>query len=840
MLLSTSSVQGCVVWDRDQNLISWSSKCPDFWYNPEEALRPGMPMIELLRHIAVNGGFGDGDPDALAEIELKRVRSAGQNSGDEFQMLDGRVIHVQRISMEGGGHASTYTDITGRQQAEMLLRDRLEDYQQSARMVRVGHWLWDEIDERIISCSEECARIHGVTVEEYIASTSTIEQDIAWAHPEDRARFEKTVETSPSFDIDYRIITRDGRVRHVREIAEPEYDNNGVAVRSRGTIQDITQHKLIETALADSEKRYSDLFDHIPVSVWVEDWSAVKPVIDRIKEAGVEDINTYFHTNPIVTRYLADETTILDFNAATVGMYRAPSKAEFWPFADDDFMTEDEFRMYADTVAAFARGENKCSTFGWEKTFDGEEIYIRDTVFIPDEFSETWERVVHATEDISAQERATKQLLQLATIDHVTGLPNRALLFDRMTQAIEHAKRENRMVGLIFVDLDQFKQINDTRGHSAGDHLLKQVGGRLGQLVRQGDTVARLGGDEFIILLHDIDQSNDTEVVAKKIVDAFQLPFDIEKGLFYVTGSLGVSVFPHDGEDPETLLQNADVAMYKSKRQGRNTYHLFTPGLDDEIERVGHIAEKLRHAMDRREFELFFQPIIDVHDESVVAVEALIRWNNSTLEVISPDKLITIAEDAGFVIPIDKWVLNEACRQVAAWRAEVAPELKLNLNVSGSHFRDTSLTHVVQQALVENRLPAEVLTIEITENLLIEETSEIAKHLGELAGMGVKLALDDFGKGYSSLGHLRKFKVNTLKIDRSFVQNIAHRENDLTLVETIIAMGHGLGLTVVAEGVENATQLELIRAKGCSLIQGFHFSEPLPISSMTEYLTNRR
>jgi len=439
--------------------------------------------------------------------------------------------------------------------------------------------------------------------------------------------------------------------------------------------------------------------------------------------------------------------------------------------------------------------------------------------------------------DISNRKQAEQQLLEQATIDQVTGLPNRALLFDRLAQATQHARLEKRNIGLIFVDLDRFKQINDTRGHAAGDQLLKEIGNRLSTLVRHEDIVARLGGDEFIILLHDVEMPNGPETVANKIIDSFVSPFDIEGRETFITASLGISIFPEDGEEAETLLQNADAAMYKSKEQGRNTFRFFTPGLNDQAVQHSRIAERLRHALDRGDFELYFQPVVDILKDKVVSIEALIRWDDAVLKAVDPEQLISVAEETGFILPIDEWVLDEACRHVASWRADVAPSLQLNVNISSSHFRNAYLVEVVKLALEKSHLPAQALTIEITENVLIGETPEILQRLNKLTDIGVKLTLDDFGTGYSSLGCLKRFKVNGLKIDRSFIRDIPEVPGDLALIEAIIAMSNSLGLSVIAEGVEKPEQLELLRKRGCHLIQGFHFSEPLSVDEMTNYLS---
>jgi len=287
-------------------------------------------------------------------------------------------------------------------------------------------------------------------------------------------------------------------------------------------------------------------------------------------------------------------------------------------------------------------------------------------------------------------------------------------------------------------------------------------------------------------------------------------------------------------------LQNADAAMYKSKRSGRNTFRFFTPGLNDQAEHHGRIAERLRHALDRGDLELYFQPVVDIAGDRLASIEALIRWNDSVLKAVDPEQLIKVAEETGFILPIDKWVLAEACVQVAAWRTGVAPQLQLSVNVSNAHFRSSDLVESVRGVLADSGLPAAALTIEITENLLMDDSVQILDRLRELTAMGVKLALDDFGTGYSSLAYLKKFQVDTLKIDQTFIRDIATNDGDLALVDAIIAMSKSLGLTVVVEGVETPEQLELLKARGCHLIQGFHFSHPLSVDEMTEYLADEK
>jgi len=593
-----------------------------------------------------------------------------------------------------------------------------------------------------------------------------------------------------------------------------------------------------EEALRDSEERFRALYHHSPLGVLLEDYSLVRRQIDQLVDEGVSDIKRYFQENENELKKAILDIHLLDANDTQIEMFGVGSFEEYKEYvANAEVWRDADWRdYYSGELAALARGENTYTDGIQDTTADGSAIELKCITRIVRGHEDDWSEIITTHEDVTSRRITEEELLQQATIDQVTGLPNRALLFDRMAQAIEHARRKQLNVALIFVDLDRFKQINDSRGHAAGDMLLKKIGEKLSRLVRQEDTVARLGGDEFIILLNDVNMSSGPDTVAKKIIDVFKTPFDIEGSDVFITASLGIAVFPDDGEDPQVLLQNSDAAMYRSKRRGRNTFHFFTPGLNDHAEKRGRIAERLRHALDRDDFELHYQPIIDVTDNSVTTVEALIRWNDAVLKVVEPQKLISVAEEAGFILPIDRWVLDEACHRVAAWRAGAAPHLHLNVNISILHFRGPGLLEAVQHALTDSGLPAEALTLEITENLLIDDSPTVLRRLSKLAALGVTLAIDDFGTGYSSLGYLKRFQVNSLKIDQTFVRDISDSKGDLALVEAIIAMGGSLGLTVIAEGVETAGQLALLQASGCHLIQGFYFSKPLAVADMTIYL----
>ena len=429
--------------------------------------------------------------------------------------------------------------------------------------------------------------------------------------------------------------------------------------------------------------------------------------------------------------------------------------------------------------------------------------------------------------DITERKRAEEQLVRQASFDTVTGLPNRMLAFDRLSQAMSRGRRQDRKTGILFIDLDRFKTVNDTFGHEIGDRLLGRVGQRLSECVREADTVARLGGDEFMVILPDLNAVTDAEIVAGKILAAFSEPFAVGDREIFVTSSIGITVSPDDGDDPQVLMRNADAAMYRVKDLGRNSFEFFTPALNEQIQKRVRIESRLHRALENEEFSLVYQPVVDAQTGRLVGAEALLRWLNPALGQVPPDDFIPLAEESGQILSIGEWVLNAACRQAVAWQAEGKALLRISVNVSSRQFRGGALETLVTSALDESGLPPRALEIEITEGVLVEDLPEIGQTLARLRELGVRIAVDDFGTRYSSLSYLRRFPVDTLKIDRSFIHDVLTDPDDAKLVAAIIAMGHSLHLDIVAEGVETRDELRFLRSRGCDLVQGYLFSKPL-------------
>lgn len=433
--------------------------------------------------------------------------------------------------------------------------------------------------------------------------------------------------------------------------------------------------------------------------------------------------------------------------------------------------------------------------------------------------------------------RAEERIRQMAYYDALTGLPNRRLFNDRLTQSLALAQRQKRHVAVMFLDLDRFKLINDTLGHVVGDRLLMAVAKRIKNCCRrEGDTVARQGGDEFIIKLSSISEVRDAIKVAHKIIDVFRNPFIIDGHELFITPSIGISIYPNDGRTCDALVKNADVAMYRAKEQGRNSFQLFAPEMNARAFERLSLENDMRRALERNEFILHYQPKVNVEHGRIASMEALVRWQHPSMGLVPPSRFIPLAEETGLIVPLGEWVLRTACCQNRAWQDAGYPSMQVAVNLSLRQLQQGDLVGTVERALADAGLAPGWLIIEVTESVMMDDAEETIRTFRRLEQMGVRIAIDDFGTGYSSLHYLKKFPVHSLKIDRSFVREIAFNTDDEAIAGAVISMAKGLNLKVVAEGVETVEQMEVLRALNCCYMQGFLFSEPAPAETFTPML----
>lgn len=462
----------------------------------------------------------------------------------------------------------------------------------------------------------------------------------------------------------------------------------------------------------------------------------------------------------------------------------------------------------------------RCKDGSWKWTLSRGMVISRDSEGKP-------LRMIGTHTDISERKNAEAQVFRLAHYDQVTNLPNRILFLDRFEQEIKKTRRNKRLITLMYLDLDRFKEINDTLGHDMGDLLLKETASRLLTCVRGDDTVARMGGDEFTVILANLENQLSTERIAQTILDKLSEPFHLGAEVVYITTSIGISVYPMDGGDVDVLLKNADQAMYAAKEQGRNRYHYFTSSMQDAALKRMHLSNDLRGAVADNQFKLYYQPIVQLSTGNIHKAEALIRWQHPVRGLVNPIEFIPIAEDTGLIVEIGDWVFQEAISQVIKWR-HYEPSFQISVNRSPVQFRTNYKQNMnwINHILARD-LPGNCICIEITEGLLLDAREAVVSQLDNYSKAGIELAIDDFGTGYSSLAYLRKFDIDYVKIDKSFISNIHQGSSDMVLCEAIIVMAHKLGKKVVAEGIETQEQMDLLIAAGCDFGQGYLFSKPV-------------
>jgi diguanylate cyclase (GGDEF)-like protein/PAS domain S-box-containing protein len=569
-------------------------------------------------------------------------------------------------------------------------------------------------------------------------------------------------------------------------------DASGKAVGIRSAISDIAARKRVEYALRESEERYRQLVELSPDAIVV-------------------------HSDGI----------FVFVNSAAARLFGADSPEELLGRRSMDFVHADSQELVQERERR-VHEEGSAAPLLEQKLLriDGSPVDV-EVAAMPLIYHDR-PAVQVVIRDITERKLAEAQIRELAYHDTLTGLPNRLLFNDRLAMAMAQAQRQQRKVAVLFIDLDRFKIINDSLGHSFGDRLLQSVSQRIQLTIREGDTLARLGGDEFTLLLPALAEAVDAAKVADKVLEVLRLPFELDGRELFVTASMGVSIYPDDGADVEELVKNSDTAMYRAKEQGRDNYQLYTPAMNARaLERL-HLENGLRKAMAQNELVVYYQPLVDLRSGRIEGVEALVRWQHPELGLVAPSEFIPIAEATGLIVPIGPWVLRTACAQVHAWHEAGHPNLCVSVNLSARQFQHPSLPEEIRAVLKETGLDARCLDLEITETSAMQNAELTTSILNEIKALGVRISIDDFGIGYSSLSYLKRLPINTLKIDQSFVRDITSDPDDAAIARAVIAMAHSLKLTVVAEGVETAEQLAFLSAHRCDKMQGYYFSEPLP------------
>ncbi|MDO8705056.1 MAG: EAL domain-containing protein [Sulfuricaulis sp.] len=605
------------------------------------------------------------------------------------------------------------------------------------------------------------------------------------------------------FQLVYRIATAKDEIKWVWEQGRGVFSPDGELLALEGFITDITERRRAEEALRENEAKFRILFESANDAI-----------------------------------FLMQGERFVDCNLQTLNMFGC-QRHEIVGHTPMEFSPEHQPDGRPSKEKALEK--INASVAGNPQFFEWQHLRLDGTPFDAEvslnAIELRGERYLQAiVRDITERAQAQERLQYLAHHDSLTGLPNRALFLDRLDHALTRARWTKRPLAVLFLDLDRFKNINDTLGHDIGDSALRVASERLLSCVREGDTVARFGGDEFTVLLEDMANTDDVPAIAQKIIDILSRPFAVGDREFVITASIGISLYPNDGDDSLRLLRNADTAMYRAKDQGRNKHQFYSSEMSAKALEKFTLESSLRHALDRGEFLLYYQPQVNLSTGQVTGVEALLRWQHPELGLILPTQFIPVAEETGLMKAIDEWVLHTACAQAQAWQSAGIPPISMIVNLSGRSFNEARLAEVISRALHQTGLAPEMLELEITESVIMQNSQTTVEMIEALNRKGLRLAIDDFGTGYSSLSYLKRFSIDTLKIDQSFVRDVTTDADDASIVTAIIAMGHSLQLTVIAEGVETSGQLDFLCRHGCDGMQGFLFSRPQPEADITRLL----
>ncbi|WP_415905047.1 EAL domain-containing protein [Neptuniibacter sp. QD48_55] len=626
----------------------------------------------------------------------------------------------------------------------------------------------------------------------------------------------------PFYDFQYDIFNDEGQLQRYTVSGAPTFDIEGNFSGYRGIASNITDLYLARKAFKKTQQQLSQMIIGNPIASFVinEDhvithWNKACEILTGIPASAVIGTKDswrgfYDHPRPVMADLVLNGAIAKDIEKH-YGHKFQPS--ELIPGAVE---AQDYF----------------------PKMHDGRWLYFTAAP-LQDEDGQTI-GAIETLQDITSQKIQEEKIIHQAHFDNLTGLPNRFLALDRLNLLIQEAERNNKKLAVLFIDLDDFKKVNDTLGHALGDELLIQAADKLRSMIRASDTIGRLGGDEFIVLINNLEDALEVRPIAENLLKSFRDVFKVKNRELLLTTSIGISIYPDDGDQPDQLLRNADSAMYHSKSEGRNAYHFFTEDMNAGIERRLLIEEQMHGALARNEFHLNYQPVFDTQSERIVGAEALLRWKNPVLGHVPPDEFIPIAEQTGLIIPIGYFVLKEALKATKTWTEQHNSNFKIAVNLSPLQFKAPTLLTKIKKYLNTNQLSGDSLHLEITEGVLLGNQTYITKAFEEFAQLDILISMDDFGTGYSSLNYLRQYKFNTLKIDRSFMQDFEDDKTAPALIDATIAMAHALGVKVIAEGVETQSQKDYLAAKACNYIQGYFYSKPLPQDELTKLISRHQ
>ena len=834
--------QGVCVFDSHERLILCNRRYAEI-YGLTLAQVPACTSLREIADLRVIAGTSVMDGEAYVALS-RTINAGGAPRTWTAELIDGRSIHICHQAMPDGSWVATHEDITELKTTRAVVDERIS---LQALIDWMPEYLWiKDTASRFVIANRAIANDSGLANSNDMIGLTDFDLHMPEAARAFHAREQAVIHGGePMIGVEEAIVDSMGRTKWYQSTKVPMRKDGGEIFGLIGIGRDITAHKRAE----ELRNGQSNILRMIAVNAPLQD---VLSQLMHLVEAQLEGIY--------------GSVLILDADGGHVRHGAAPSLAPAYLQAIDglaigpkagscgtaawrretvvvsDIMTDWLWEDYRDLAAA--HGYRSC----WSTpilSHHGDVLGLfamySNTVRepTPHEIALTEETIRLAGIAIERQ-CAEDRIHFMAQHDALTGLPNRSLLKDRLAQAILFGKRYDRRVSVLFVDLDNFKIVNDSLGHSAGDELLKAVAERMVGCVRTTDTVVRLGGDEFVILLADQPKDGDSvSLTIHKLREAIAEPVQVEDRRLRVTCSMGVATFPDDGTDADTLIANADAAMYRAKEIGRDNFQLYTPDLNLKVHEKFVMQEELRTAVARSEFVLHYQPQVELSSGRLFAVEALVRWDHPERGLVSPAAFIPTAEDTGLIVPIGDWVLHEACRQNKAWQDAGLPPVTVCVNISARQFREKNLIGRVTGALRDSGLEARWLELELTESLIMQDVDLAVETMKALKALGVQLSIDDFGTGYSSLSALKTFPVARLKIDKSFIDDLPDSENDRAVAGAIISLGRNLNLRVIAEGVETEAQVAFLRDNHCDEIQGYHISRPLTADALATLLRAR-
>ena len=726
------------------------------------------------------------------------------------------------------------------------LRESETSLAEAQRMAHFGNWSLDPVSGAM-AWSEEMRRIFGIGA---AAPTPVFDDLLRWVHDKDRGAFSETLRqvmsSNDGRELEHRIRARDGTTRWVHAIMRPAPPESSAA-RVQGTMRDITEKKLASLRLE---------VDH-----GVTQLTAIAKTSDDVMPKVLEAICSTFGWECAIWWGIDRDGTLL--RSATTWRADVPRVAEFlalaskmsipvgidlpgraWaqgePLFVPDVGRDQGFSRVDVALKAGLRGAVAVPVTAGERLGGVIELFSSEAIVQDEMLGQLLKTVAAQIGHFFKRKQAEDALRFVATHDSLTDLGNRTIFTEQLDHALARMTRYGRGLAVLFVDIDRFKVVNDTLGHTAGDRMLQECARRLKECLRGSDTVARLGGDEFVVMVEDFSGPRDAIAVAQKILTALSRPLMLEGQEIIPSASIGIAIAPDDGADNDMLLKNADIAMYRAKEQGRNNYQFYSSQLNKHtFERLA-MESSLRKATERGEFLLHYQPKLHLETGAITGVEALVRWRHPDLGMVSPAQFIPLAEESGLIGRIGEWVLRTACEQGRRWRDIGLPPFRIAVNLSARQFAQKHLLADVARIMDETGIPADGLEFEITESLVMQNPEHATQMLEKLRGMGITLSLDDFGTGYSSLGYLKRFPINCVKVDRSFIKDIPNDKDDMAITRGVIALGHSLRLKVVAEGVETLEQQAFLTENGCDEMQGYLFSKPLAVEELTRLIIDHK